>query len=335
VKIAVDAMGGDDAPEVVVQGAVQASSLPGFEILLVGRETEVRPLLERAGAPANVRLIDAAEVIEMHDQPAQAVRRKKNASMVVCGDLVKSGAADAFVSAGNSGAGLAVALFKLGRIPGIDRPAIASILPSRRGRVVMVDSGANVDCTAVNVVQFAVMGSIYSEEVWGVERPRVGLLNIGEEECKGNELAREAYSLLRDAPIRFVGNVEGPDVFRGAVDVLVCDGFVGNTVLKVGEGVAEFFQDLVKDELAARPWYKIPAFMLRPVLRRIARRTSYEEVGGAPLLGVNGVCIIGHGRSNARAICNAIRFAGEAARHGVVERIGRQIAAAPAGTALV
>src|SRR5262245_38870438 len=204
-------MGGDHAPEAVVQGAVQASSLPGYEILLVGREAVVRPHLERAGAPANVRVLDAAEVIEMHDQPAQAVRRKKNASMVVCGDLVKSGAADAFVSAGNSGAGLAVALFKLGRIPGIDRPAIASILPSRRGRVVMVDSGANVDCTAVNLVQFAVMGSIYSEEVWGVERPRVGLLNIGEEECKGNELAREAYSLLRDAPIRFVGDVEGPD----------------------------------------------------------------------------------------------------------------------------
>jgi glycerol-3-phosphate acyltransferase PlsX len=336
VRIAVDAMGGDRAPEATVEGAARASALPGYQILLVGARRALEPLLGRFRLnTAALRIVDAAEVIEMGEPPAQAVRRKKNASLVVCGDLVKNGEADAFVSAGNTGAGMVVAKLKLGTIRGIDRPAIASVLPSRSGRVVLLDAGATVDCSPLNLQQFGIMGSVYAEQVLGIERPRVGLLNNGEEECKGNELTRDAYQLLQDAPIRFVGNVEGRDIFRGAVDVVVCDGFVGNTVLKVGEGVAEFFRDLVREELRARPWMKIPAAMLGPVLRRIAQRTNYEEVGGAQLLGVDGVCIISHGRSNARAVANAIRAAGEAVKHGVVERIEGQIAPAPVREALV
>jgi len=336
VRIAVDAMGGDRAPEAVVEGALRAAETPGREILLVGPEQRLRPLLRQASTrAAAVRIVDAQEVIGMSDQPVQAVRRKKNASLVVCGDLVRSGEADAFISAGNSGATMVVGNFKLRCIPGIDRPAIASILPSRTGTAVLLDAGANVDSSPLNLQQFGIMGSVYAAEVMGIRDPRVGLLNIGEEECKGNELARDAFPLLKEAPIRFIGNVEGRDIFLGGVDVVVCDGFVGNIVLKVSEGAAELIRHLVREELRAHPLLKVPALMLRGALRRIGRKTNYEEVGGAQLLGVNGVCIICHGRSNARAITNAVRAAAEAVTHGVVDKIGRQVAGARAGAALV
>jgi glycerol-3-phosphate acyltransferase PlsX len=327
VKIAVDAMGGDHAPGEIVKGVLQAAADPALELLLVGREETVAPLLHKAGpAGKRVRLVHATEVVEMDESPVTAVRRKKDASLVVCGELVRSGEADAMVSAGNTGAGMAVGLMKLGRVPGIDRPAIAAVMPARRGRIVLLDSGANVDCDAENLVQFALMGRIYAEEVLGITHPRVGLLNIGEEECKGNELSRAAYERLREAPLCFVGNVEGRELFAGRADVVVCDGFVGNVVLKVGEGVAELLIGLVKDQLREQPLFKLPAALLGPVLRRVKRRTDYAEYGGAPLLGINGICIISHGRSNGWAIANAIRAAGEAVKHGIVDKIRRQIA---------
>lgn len=320
-------MGGDHAPAAAVEGAIAASRESGCDILLVGRTAEVRPLLDRAGGgKGKIEIVDAPDVIEMHDQPAQAVRRKKGASLVVCADLVKEGTAAAMFSAGNTGAGMAVSLFKLGRIPGIDRPAIAITLPNRKGHTIVLDAGANVDVAPHCLVQFGIMGSIYVRELFGVEDPRVGLVNIGEEEGKGNELAREALPLLKEAPIRFVGNIEGPDLFSGEVDVAVCDGFTGNVVLKVSEGVAELLMHLIADEIQKAPFLKLGALMMRPAFQRIKRRTDYGERGGAPLLGVNGVCIIGHGRSNAAAIANAIRTSGEAVRHGIIDKIREQVA---------
>jgi glycerol-3-phosphate acyltransferase PlsX len=293
----------------------------------VGREAAVKPLLDKAGAQGlGIELIDAPDVVEMHESPAQAVRRKKGASLVVCADLVKDGAASGMFSAGNSGAGMAVSLFKLGRISGIDRPAIAIVLPNRTGLTAVLDAGANVDVSPHCLVQYAVMGTIYSRELLGVPEPRVGLINIGEEEGKGNELVREAFPLLQAAPVRFVGNVEGPDLFNGKVDVAVCDGFTGNVVLKTSEGVVEFLMHLIADEVEKHPLLKVPAGLLKPAFKRIRRRTDYGERGGAPLLGVNGVCIIGHGRSNSVAIRNAIRTAGEAVRHGIVDKIREQVA---------
>jgi glycerol-3-phosphate acyltransferase PlsX len=327
VKIAVDAMGGDHAPAAAVEGAVHASREFGLELLLVGRTAEITPLLQKlGGASANVEIVEAPDVVEMDEHPAQAIRRKKGASLVVCADLVKEGRASGMFSAGNTGAGMAVSLFKFGRIPGIDRPAIAILIPTRTGHTVLLDAGANVDVAPQSLVQYAIMGSIYARELLGVADPRVGLLNIGSEEGKGNELVREASPLLKEAPVHFIGNVEGPDIFHGRADVVVCDGFVGNVVLKVGEGVADFFLDLVKTEVERQPLLKLPAALLRPAFRRIRRRTDYGERGGAPLLGVNGVCIIGHGRSNAVAIANAIRTAGEAVRHGIIDKIREQAA---------
>ena len=328
MKIAVDAMGGDLAPTAAVEGALKAARDSGTQILLVGRASDVGPLLEKLGGTApGVELIDAPEVVEMHEQPAQAVRRKRGASMVICADLVKEGRADAMVSAGNTGAMMAVSLFKFGRIAGIDRPALPVFLPNVSGSTILLDAGANVDVQPLNLVQYAIMGSIYSRELLGVAEPRVGLMNIGEEEGKGNELAKEALPLLKQAPVRFVGNIEGPDLFKGKVDVAVCDGFVGNVILKVGEGVAEFFMHMLREEIHDHPVLRIPAMMLRPAFRRIRRRTDYGERGGAPLLGVNGVGIICHGRSDAVAIANAIRTAGEAVRHGVIDKIREQVAA--------
>jgi glycerol-3-phosphate acyltransferase PlsX len=320
-------MGGDHAPGEIVQGALLAAQNPGLRILLVGREDAVCAAMghhEHAGA---VEVVGASEVIEMHESPAQAVRRKKDASLVVCAELVHAGRAQAMISAGNTGAAMAVALTRWGRIPGIDRPAIAAVLPTTtaQGRVVVLDAGANVDCSPQNLLQFGLMGSVYSQSVIGVAEPRVGILSNGEEAGKGNEQIRAAYALLSEAAIKFIGNVEGRDLFHGRVDVVVCDGFVGNVLLKVSEGVVELLMGLLQGELESKPWLKLPAALMRPAVREIRRRTDYSETGGAPLLGVDGVCIISHGRSSARAIANAIRAAGEAVKHGIVEQIGRQL----------
>jgi phosphate acyltransferase len=328
VKIAVDAMGGDHAPSAIVEGALRASRDFGLDVILVGRKSDVCPLLDKLGRDGGrLEVEDAPDVVEMHEPPAQTVRRKKGASLVVCADLVKEGRAAAMFSAGNTGAGMAVSLFTLGRIPGIDRPAIAISLPSSTGSTVVLDAGANVDVPPQCLVQYAIMGSIYSRELLGVVDPQVGLVNIGEEDSKGNEFAREAFRLLKEAPVRFIGNIEGPDLFNGRVDVAVCDGFTGNVVLKVSEGVAELFMHLIREEVHSHPLLRIPAAILKPAFVRIKRRTDYGERGGAPLLGVNGVCIIGHGRSDAAAVANAIRTAGEAVRHGIIDKIRAQVAA--------
>jgi glycerol-3-phosphate acyltransferase PlsX len=336
-------MGGDHAPDAIVAGALQAARDPKLEITLVGQQERINPLLESlvrapgrarrpsAGLPPNaIRVVHASEVIEMVEPGAQAVRRKKDSSLVVCAELVRSGEAEAFVSAGHSGAGMAAALTKLGRIAGIDRPAIATVLPamSTSGRVVVLDAGANPDCEPRNLLQFAVMGSIYAEEVLGVRHPKVGLLSNGEEDTKGNELTRAAFPLLSTATICFVGNVEGRELFDGRADVVVCDGFVGNVVLKLGEGVVDLLRSMVKGELDASPWLKLPGLFLAPALRRVRCRTDYATYGGAPLLGVNGVCIISHGRSTPLAMANAIRAAGEAVSHEIVAKIGARAAGA-------
>ena len=327
MRIAVDAMGGDFAPAAVVEGALEAARSGSVEVTLVGRETAIRQIMGRLGVRGDaVLIVDAPDVIEMDEPPAQAVRRKKSASLVVCADLVRDGEADGMFSAGNTGAGMAVSLFKFGRITGIDRPAIALPLPNMNGDTLLLDAGANVDVGPHCLVQYAVMGSIYSREIQGVENPRVGLVNIGEEECKGNELSREALILLKAAPVNFVGNIEGPDLFNGRVDVVVCDGFTGNVILKVAEGVAEFVMQQIRVEVDGNPLLKIPAALLGPAFRRIRRRTDYGERGGALLLGVNGVCLIGHGRSNAQAVANAVRTTGEAVRHGIIEKIREQVA---------
>ncbi len=329
MKIAVDAMGGDHAPAAIVEGAVNASREHGIDVLLVGREAVIKALLNkhaRGAGNSRVEVVDAPDVIDMTDQPAQAVRRKKGASLVVCAELVKSGRASAMFSAGNTGAGMAVSLFKFGRIPGIDRPAIALPLPNPKGVTILLDAGANVDVAPHCLVQYAVMGSIYARELFGIDTPRVGLLNIGEEECKGNDLVREAFPLVKAAPVQFIGNVEGRDLFNGRVDVAVCDGFIGNVALKVGEGVADLLLHLIREEIEASPLLKIPALALKPVFRRIRQRTDYGERGGAPLLGVNGICIIGHGSSNAVAVSNAIRTAREAVSHGIIDKIRTQLA---------
>ncbi|MBM3459683.1 MAG: phosphate acyltransferase PlsX [Armatimonadetes bacterium] len=328
MRIAVDAMGGDLAPTATVAGAVAAAREFGLNVLLVGRRAEVTPLVDQHGGGfGRIEIVDAPDVVGMDEPPAQAVRRKKSSSLVVCADLVKGGEAAGMISAGNTGAGMAVSLFKFGRIAGIDRPALAVVLPNRRGLTVLLDAGANVDISPQCLVHYGVMGSIYARELLGIENPQVGLVNIGEEEGKGNELCREAHPLLKEAPIHYLGNVEGPDLFNGRVDVAVCDGFTGNVVLKVSEGIADFLLQLIRDELNSRPLLKLPALALKPVFAGIRRRTDYGERGAAPLLGVNGVCFIGHGRSDARAIRNAIRSAGEAVNHGIIDKIREQVAA--------
>jgi phosphate acyltransferase len=341
VRIAVDAMGGDLAPAAVVAGALLAARDPKLEILLVGRQEQVEPLLParcagRSGGSAppvdRVRVVHASEVIEMDEPGAQAVRRKKDSSLVVGAELVRAGEAQALVSAGHSGAVMAVAHLKLGRVRGIDRSAIATVFPalSPAGRVVVLDAGANPDCSPQNLLQFGLMGRIYAEEVLGIRHPKVGLLSNGEEDSKGNELTRAAFPLLAGAPLCFAGNVEGRELFSGKADVVVCDGFVGNVVLKLGEGVADLLWQMVKEELSSSLWRRLSGWLVRPAMQRIRRRTDYATYGGAPLLGVNGVCIISHGRSTPLAIANAIRAAGEAVCHDIVSKIAVH-AAGPQG----
>jgi len=329
MKIAVDGMGGDFAPEAIVQGTVEAASLnDSLELVLVGDDACLRRELSGAH-PDNlpISIQHCSEVIEMQEQPAAAVRRKKDASVSVAVALVKEGKADAVVTAGNTGAAMAVAAMKLGRIPGIERPGIATPLPTLSGRrAILVDAGANVDCEPKNLIQFAIMGSIYAERVLHIPEPRVGLLNIGEEATKGNELTKATHLLLQQTPLNFIGNIEGKDILSGMADVIVCDGFVGNVVLKVGEGVAQFVIELLKRHIACSVFYrraifKLGILLLYPALKYLKRTIDYSEYGGAPLLGVDGVCIISHGRSDAKAIANAIKIARETVETGVIPSI--------------
>ncbi|MGB9803170.1 phosphate acyltransferase PlsX [Desulfofundulus sp.] len=324
MKIAVDAMGGDHAPAEIVRGAVEAARAYRQEIILVGDRDKILAELGQL-IPEQIEVFHAPEIISMEEQPAVAVRRKRQSSIVQAVRLVKEGRAAALVSAGSTGAAMAASLLGLGRIQGIDRPAIAGLLPRSGGVTVLLDAGANVDCKPHHLLQFAIMGSLYAEKILGVSRPRVGLLNVGEEETKGNELTLATFPLLRQAKINFIGNVEGRDIFSGTVDVVVCDGFVGNIVLKSGEGLAMALLGMIKEEVT-RSWLaKMGTAMAISALKSFERRIDYAEYGGAPLLGVNGVSIICHGSSSARAIKNAIKRAREAVETGLVSAIRSSI----------
>jgi len=326
-RVAVDAMGGDHAPREVVHGAVHAARDPGVEVILVGPTRTLQGELRGLGADRTVRIEEAPDVIGMAEAPAMALRRKRRASIPVAVDLIRRGEADAMVSAGNTGAVMAAALLGLGRIEGIDRPAIAAVLPTTLGRAILVDVGANVDCRPKHLLQFAVMGSVYAARVLGVPSPRVGVLSNGAEETKGNELVIRAAELLRASGLRFIGNVEGREFFDGTADVVVCDGFVGNVALKFGEGLALGIFTLLREELRRTMRVKIGAALALPGFRAVRRRMDYAEYGGAPLLGVNGVCIIGHGSSKAKAMRAAVALAAETVRAGMVaairENVGR------------
>lgn len=328
MRIVVDALGGDFAPGEIVRGAVLAVQEYPLEVLLVGPETEIRQELKNAGAAGMPRLdvVNATEVIGMDEHPGQAVRKKKDSSMVVGVKLVKEGRGDAFVSAGNTGAAMASALFGFGRIKGIDRPAIASALPTVNGACLLLDVGANADCKGRNLLQFAQMGQIYAERILGISRPKVGLLNIGEEATKGNELALEAYPLLKaQHGLEFIGNVEGRDIPAGKADVVVCDGFVGNVVLKFAEGLAKSLIGMLKEAATSSLMGTMGGALLKPALGGLKKKMDYTEYGGAPLLGVDGICIISHGSSNAYAIKNAVRVAAECVQNRVVEAIRESV----------
>jgi phosphate acyltransferase len=325
MRIAIDAMGGDHAPAEIVKGAALAAALYGVDITLVGDEKTIRKAMPRSEAvKTHIRVRHTNESIEMND-PAAAFRTKKEASIVLCAEMVRDGQANAMISAGNTGAAMAVATFKLGRIEGIERPAIALELPSLGGRTILIDAGANADCDVDNLVQFALMGSIYVEKAMSIPSPKVALLSNGEEECKGNELTKLTHTALKTSKLNFIGNVEGRHLFSGMANVIVCDGFTGNVALKSVEGLGEYVHDLLKQEADRSPLSYIPLFMLRPILRRLKRRVDYAEYGGAPLLGVNGVCIISHGRSNAKAISNAVRAAVQAVDNNVVSSISTSL----------
>jgi glycerol-3-phosphate acyltransferase PlsX len=320
-------MGGDFAPGEIVAGALRAQAELGVEVLLVGDPEQIRAVMKQHNTSLQLEIVPAEGIIEMHEEPLSGLRRKPKASINVAMDLVKQGRADAVVSAGHSGAAMAAALLRLGRIKGIDRPAIGTVLPTLNANksVLILDVGANVDCRPKFLEQFAVMGNIYSQYVLGVETPKVGLLNIGEESSKGNELALRTYELLESNPrLAFVGNAEGRDVLSGQFDVIVCDGFVGNVLLKFAEAIGEVLLQILREELP-RGWRgRLGAMLLKPNLRRIKQRVDHAEHGGGLLLGVDGICIISHGSSQAPSIYNAIRLAKEAVDHDVLERIQSQ-----------
>ena len=326
IRVAVDAMGGDHGPEVVVEGVVQAVRDFPVEVILVGDEARVQAALKAKGRHDAISIVHASDVVAMGAHPVEAVKRQKDSSIVVACRLVKEGQAHAVVSAGSTGAAMASSLLQWGRVKGIERPAIGTVLPSRTGRCLLLDAGAQVDCRPKHLAQFAVMGSIYAERVLGIERPKVGLLNIGEEETKGNDVVLEAYAQLKELRnINFIGNVEGRDILPGNVDVVVCDGFVGNVVLKFAEGMAAAIFDLLKESINGDGRSRLGGFLLRPSLKRLWKRMDYTEYGGAPLLGVKGVSIISHGSSNAKAIRNAVRVAREAVAGRIVEAIEDRI----------
>ena len=333
MKVAVDAMGGDYAPDEIVLGALQAAKEytdENLEIVLVGDQDQITQSLDRLGdwKNFNITIQHASEVIDMHESPGAAVRKKKDASVVVATSLVKQGQCDVAICAGSTGAAVAAALLGLGRIKGIERPAIATPMPNLTGTTVLVDSGAQVDSKPKHLVQNAIMGAIYAEYVLNIPRPRVGLLNIGEEDSKGNEQALTTYPLLKQlSTVNFIGNVEGRDIPKGSVDVVVCDGFVGNIVLKLGEGLAGAILQLVKDAIKSSGfWTKMASMFVLPALRGLKKKLDYAEYGGAPLLGVNGGFIICHGSSRAKAIKNAIRVAKEFTEQDVVAHIRENIA---------
>ncbi len=329
ITIAVDAMGGDHAPVPEVHGAVRAARSQDVNIILVGREDVLKPELQKYDGwrQLPIRIVHASEVITMEDNPAKALRSKRDSSLRVAARLVREGEADGLVSAGNTGAVMAISKTVMGMIPGVDRPALANPFPTLKSRpAVMVDVGANVDSTPRMLAQFAVMGDIYSRLIFHTENPRVGVLSIGEEEHKGNDLTRGASVILKGLPLNFIGNVEGRDLYTGHADVIVCDGFIGNVALKVSEGLVDVIKHMLQESLAATITRKIGYVLSRAAYKDFKKRVDYSEYGGAPLLGVKGVSIICHGRSNDNAIRNAIRVATELASEHVNDRIAVEMA---------
>jgi len=322
VKIAVDAMGGDHGPAVVVEGAYAAVREFGASVVLVGDTTAIERELARLGASsAGLEVRHASQVVGMGESPSQALRRKRDSSLRVAAELVRDGDASAFVSAGNTGAAMAVAMFVVGVLRGVDRPAIAAVLPNLRRFSVLLDAGANIDPKPWHLFQFAVMGHVYARDILGIERPRVGLLSVGEEEGKGNELTREAYEQLKDSSLNFIGNVEGRDIYNGHCDVVVTDGFTGNVALKISESLAEMVGAMIREELTRDVRSKLGAALAKPAFERFRKRVDYAEMGGAPLLGIDGAAIICHGASPVKAIKNAVRVAREWAKAGLNEHI--------------
>ena len=329
IDIALDAFGSDKAPEPEIRGAILACKSMPVRVHLVGPEPELRDLLDEylEDEDLPITIHHASERIGMDEKAAHAVRTKRDSSMRVGLKLVREKKVAGFVTAGNTGAAMATAKMVLGAIPGVDRPALTARMPTVTGSpCVLLDVGANVDCKAHNLEQFAIMGEMFARSVLKIARPRVGLLSIGEEESKGNELTREAFPLLRALPIQFTGNVEGRDIFNGSADVIVCDGFVGNVALKTGEGIGRLFRDLLRESLTQTVTAQVGAMLSRKAFNNFKRRLDYNEYGGAPLLGVRGICIITHGSSNEVAILNSIRVAIEFARAEINGKIEQELA---------
>jgi len=331
VRVALDAMGGDKAPAETVLGAVQAAREYNIGVYLVGREDSIKAELAKHDTSGlDLPIIHTDEVIEMDDHPANAVRMKKNASMTLALQQVRDGHALGAVSAGNSGAMMAASLFTLKRLPGVSRPALGGVFPTKSGVCLVIDIGANTDCKPEYLQQFALMGSIYMERIFHISSPRIGLLANGEEETKGNQLVIETHQLLNTSSttlgLNFIGNVEGRDIPTGSVDVVVCDGFVGNIVLKLSEGLSETLIGLILEQMTSTPLSKLAAAILRPGLRKVFKRLDYAEYGGVPLLGIDGSAIVSHGRSNAKAIKNALRVARQTQETGVATAIAEGLA---------
>jgi phosphate acyltransferase len=325
VRVAIDAMGGDNGPGVVVAGAIEASSALGIKALLVGPVADLRrELLLFGSAGASCEIVDAPDIVGMAEKVSRSTLKKRS-SIQVAIELVRDGRADAFFSAGNTAACWTLAKIALGTLEEVDRPALAAVVPNVTGRTLLLDVGANANCKARNLEEFAVMGNVYARAVLHVANPRVGLMSMGEEEGKGNELTREVHEVLKDAPLNFLGNVEGRDIFNGKVDVIVMDGFTGNVVLKASESLAESLFALLREELSRTYFRKLWAWLSRYAYRAIKKRTDAAEYGGAPLLGVRGACVIGHGRSNATAIMHGVRVAAEFFASGVNGQIEAEL----------
>ncbi len=319
-------MGGDGAPHVVIEGALAAVEDFGHSVFLVGPSKRLRRELGRfRSLPKGVDLVDAPDVVGMEDSPASVLRSKHDSSLSVCARLVRDGHAAAMVTAGNTGAAWVTAKSVLGMIEGVDRPALAVVLPKLEKKTLLLDVGANIECRPRHLAQYAVMGALYAECVLGVAEPTVGLMSIGEEETKGGERIREPYRALSSTGISFVGAVEGRDVFAGDVDVIVTDGFTGNVILKVAEGLGEMVIGVLMEEARRSPVYGAGLLMAKGAFRNLKKKVDYSEHGGAPLLGVNGACLVGHGRSSAGAIRNAVRFAASYASSGIIDRIGEKV----------
>jgi glycerol-3-phosphate acyltransferase PlsX len=330
MRIAIDAMGGDEGPRSIIDGALVAARHLQVGLLLVGVSGDIeRELARHPGASAlDIRILDTPEFIGMEESAAAALRRKPRASIRVAADAVRDGAAAALFSAGHTGASVMAALGAFGRLPGVDRPALATIIPTLREPAVLLDSGATVECRPQHLVHFAVMGAAYARVALGCVAPRVGLLSVGSEESKGNELTREAHQLLKAAPVEFVGNIEGRDVYAGKVDVIVCDGFTGNVTLKISEGLVETVERLLHNELTATFGTRVGYLLSRQAFRRFRKRMDASEYGGAPLVGLNGLCVVGHGRSSAKAVRNAVAMAARLVSQELVAKLSRDVATA-------